>query len=216
MIRLPLFPLPLVLFPGAPIPLHIFEPRYRQMVARCVEGDGRFGLLYHDPDRHGPFQMESGRVGTVAEILKFQPLPDGRSLILCKGRERFRVEDGIESGMPYYEALAGPYEDEPNVVEQGPEIEARRQVSIDLFHRVLREVVRYQESFPEIDLDDEAGFQIAQAIRIDAAWQQSLLESRTERERLDLLDDLLRAVLEANEEDAQERGEGGFGGFEVD
>jgi Lon protease-like protein len=152
----------------------------------------------------------------VAEILKFQPLPDGRSLILCKGRERFRVEDGIESGMPYYEALAGPYEDEPNVVEQGPDIEARRQVSVDLFHRVLREVVRYQESFPEIDLDDEAGFQIAQAIRIDAAWQQTLLESRTERERLDLLDDLLRAVLEANEEDAQER-EGGFGGsFEIE
>lgn len=210
--RLPLFPLPLVLFPGAPIPLHIFEPRYRQMVARCVEGDGRFGLLYHDPDRHGPFQMEPGRVGTVAEILKFQPLPDGRSLILCRGRERFQVEDGIESGTPYYEALAGPYEDEPE--EEPDEVEtvwmvARRQTSVGLFHRVLREVVRYQEEFPEVDLDAETAFQIAQAIRIDAGWQQTLLESRTERERLDLLDDLLRAVLEANQEDE----EGGPPGF---
>ncbi|HEX8691181.1 MAG TPA: LON peptidase substrate-binding domain-containing protein [Longimicrobium sp.] len=195
--RLPLFPLPLVLFPGAPLPLHIFEPRYRQMVARCVEGDGRFGLLYHDPDRHGPFQMEPGRVGTVAEIFKFQPLPDGRSLILCRGRERFRVEDGIESGTPYYEALVGPYEDEP---EDGEGMVARRRVSLGLFHRVLREVVEYRESFPEIDLDDEAGFQIAQAIRIDPSWQQGLLEARTERARLDLLDDLLRAVLEASQE----------------
>lgn len=215
MTRLPLFPLPLVLFPGAPIPLHIFEPRYRQMVARCVEGDGRFGLLYHDPDRHGPFQLETGRVGTVAEILKFQPLPDGRSLILCRGLERFRVEDGIESGTPYYEALAGPYEDEPE--EERDELEAaemveRRRTSMELFHRVLREVVRYQEEFPEIDLDAETGFQIAQAIRIDASWQQGLLETRTERDRLALLDDLLRAVLEAN----QEHEEGGPPGFTLE
>lgn len=191
--RLPLFPLPVVLFPGAPMPLHVFEPRYRQMVARCVEGDERFGLVYHDPDRHGPFSTDGGGIGCVAHILKFQPLPDGRSLILCRGMERFRIEDGIESGAPYWEALAEPYEDEK---EDKRGLVGRRQRSIDLFNRVLEEVVRYKQPFPEIDATTETAFQIAQAIRIDPAWQQELLETRRERERLRQLDDLLRVVLE--------------------
>ena len=195
--RLPLFPLPLVLFPGAPLPLHVFEPRYRQMVAHCVEADSRFGLIYHDPDRHGPFAMDAGGVGTVAEILKFQPLPDGRSLILCRGHERFQVEDGIESGNMYFEALVSPYED---IEEDMRGMVVRRRRSIALFHQVLEDVVRYPRPFPEVDSHAETGFQIAQAIRIDAAWQQALLEIRRERERLSLLDDLLRAVIEAGRE----------------
>ena len=201
--RLPLFPLPLVLFPGAPIPLHVFEPRYRQMVAHCVEGDGRFGLLYHDPDRHGPFEMEPDRVGCVARILKLQPLPGGRSLILCRGEERFRIDDGIESGTAYHEVLAGPYEDVKT--EETREILPRRRRSISLFYRVLEEVVHYRDVFPEIDPDVETAFQIAQAIRTDPAWQQELLESRRERDRLVLLDDLLRRVIRAAKEKEKEQ-----------
>ena len=109
--RLPLFPLPVVLFPTAAMPLHVFEPRYRRMVARCLEYDRRFGLVYHDADEQGPFLTEPGRVGCVAEIESFQPLPDGRSLLLARGVERFRIDDGIESEEPYYEALVSPYAD---------------------------------------------------------------------------------------------------------
>jgi Lon protease-like protein len=191
--RLPLFPLNAVLFPGAPMPLHIFEPRYRQMVAHCVEADSRFGLIYHDPDRHGPYTLEPGGVGCVALILKFQPLPDGRSLILCRGEERFRVEDGIESPSAYYEAVAEPYDD---AEDDQLGMVVRRRRSIALFHRVLEEVIRYPRPFPEIDARAEAGFQLAQTIRIDPVWQQTVLETRRERDRLDLLDDLMRAVLE--------------------
>jgi Lon protease-like protein len=193
-IRLPLFPLPVVLFPGAPMPLHIFEPRYRQMVARCVEGDNRFGLIYHDPDRHGPFTTEPGQVGTVAEILKFEPLPDGRSLIYCRGAERFVIEDGIESDVLYYEAVVAPYEDEPDHVDIGE----RRRASVALFFRVLREAVGHDEELPVVDPGREVAFRIAQAVKIDPAWQQRLLETTTEAGRLDLLDDLLRAVLDAH------------------
>jgi ATP-dependent Lon protease len=205
--RLPLFPLPLVLFPRAPLPLHIFEPRYRQMVAHCVEGDGRFGLIYHDPDRHGPYRMDAGGVGTVAEILKFQPLRDGRSLILCRGHERFRVEDGVESGAMYFEGLVAPYDDEEEEDLRG--MVPRRRRTISLFHQVLDEVVRYREPYPEIDTREETGFQIAQAIRVDAPWQQALLETRRERDRLSLLDDLLRAVLAAGREMADEEADDG-------
>lgn len=185
------------------MPLHVFEPRYRQMVAWCLEHDRRFGLIYHDPDRHGPFGMEQGAVGCIAEILKMQPLPDGRSLILCRGESRFRVEDGIESPTAFYEALVEPFGDDEDPGEYG--MEERRRRSIELFYRVLGEVVRYEGPYPAIDADAESGFQIAQAIRIDPQWQQELLEIRSERDRLDCLDELMRAVLAAE-------GEGG-GGF---
>jgi Lon protease-like protein len=194
-IRLPLFPLPMVLFPGAPTQLHIFEPRYRQMVAWCVEGDNRFGLIYHDPDRHGPFTIDPGQVGTVAEILKFQPLPDGRSLIYCRGVERFVIEDGVESDTAYYQAVVAPYEDEPGDAD---DIGARRKDSVALFFRVLREAVGHEEELPVVDPGREVAFRVAQAIKIDPAWQQRLLETNAESRRLDLLDDLLRAVLDAH------------------
>jgi Lon protease-like protein len=196
--RLPLFPLPMVLFPGAPLPLHIFEPRYRQMVARCVEGDGRFGLIYHDPDREGPFQVEEGQVGCVAEILDYQPLPDGRSLIFTRGRERFQVQDGIESETPFQECVASPYSDWE---EPALGLLPRRQHSVELFNRVLAEVVNHSRPFPEIDVQEETAFQLAQAIRTDPAWQQTLLELRSERDRLDQVDLLLDAVLQRDPDD---------------
>jgi Lon protease-like protein len=194
--RLPLFPLPVVLFPGAPMPLHVFEARYRRMVASCVEGDGRFGLVYHDPDRHGPFSSEPGCIGTVAEISKFQPLPDGRSLILCRGEERFRIDDGIESGAPYHEAVVEPYEDDPEDEPRG--IAERRRRSVALFHRVLAEAVGQEPPLPEVRIDQDPSFLLARAIKIDPAWQQTLLEARTERDRLEQIDTLLSSVIDAH------------------
>jgi Lon protease-like protein len=192
--RLPLFPLPVVLFPGAHLPLHVFEPRYRRMVADVLEGSRCFGLVYHDPDLHGPFSTDDGGVGCVARVLHRQALPDGRSLILCRGGKRFRVEDGIESGTPYREALTAPYEDER---EDRRGLVARRRRSIDLFHRVLEEVVRSPEPFPEVDPRQETAFQLARVIRVDPAWQQALLEARRERDRLARVDALLRSALES-------------------
>jgi Lon protease-like protein len=194
--RLPLFPLPVVLFPGAPMPLHVFEARYRRMVASCVEADGRFGLVYHDPDRHGPFSSEPGCIGTVAEISKFQPLPDGRSLILCRGEERFRIDDGIESGAPYHEAVVEPYEDDPEDEPRG--IAERRRRSVALFHRVLAEAVGQEPPLPEVRIDQDPSFLLARAIKIDPAWQQTLLEARTERDRLEQIDTLLSSVIDAH------------------
>jgi Lon protease-like protein len=194
--RLPLFPLPVVLFPGGPMPLHVFEPRYRQMVAHCVEGDRTFGLLYHDPDLEGPFMVEPGRVGCTAQILNYQPLPDGRSLVLVRGGERFEVEDGIESPNLYWECVAAPYTDSGVPVPR-----SRRRRTIRLFYEVLEHVVGHPKPFPEIDDDTETAFQLAQAIRVDPVWQQRLLESRSEAERLEQVEGLLRAVLEAGPDD---------------
>jgi Lon protease-like protein len=193
--RLPLFPLATVLLPGAPMPLHIFEPRYRRMVAKCVEGDRQFGLVYHDPDREGPFHPDEARVGTVARIVRYEPLPDGRSMIYCRGEDRFVIREAVEAGEPFYEAVVTPYEDQAAPDDDLP---ARRQESIALFHAVLRDAVEAEPPYPHVDPERETAFRIAQAFHIDPAWLQRLLETRGERERLDQLDALLRDVLDAH------------------
>ncbi len=195
--RIALFPLPVVLFPGTSMPLHIFEPRYRQMVARALEYDRRFGLIYHDPERLGAFGTEPGRVGTVAEISEFQILPDGRSLILVSGVERFRIEDGIESDTSYFEALVEGFHDDTPSDEEA--LIRRRQSSLALFSSVVERLSEEEagevDTLREADPSQEVSFHIAGRIRIDPGWQQALLELPMETLRLDRLDRLLSELL---------------------
>ncbi len=190
--RLPLFPLPVVLFPTAAMPLHVFEPRYRRMVARCLEFDRRFGLVYHDSDVRGPFLFEEGRVGCVAEIESFQPLPDGRSLMLARGRERFRILDGIESEEPYYEALVSPYADDEDAP---PATEGRRRDTLELFRTVVDQLPEEPERLPELDPARELSFPLVRTVEVEPPWQQTFLEIRNEVARLDQLDRVFRAAL---------------------
>ncbi len=190
--RLPLFPLDVVLFPGALMPLHIFEPRYRRLVARCLETDRRFGLIYHDPDRFGPFLMEEGRVGAVAGIERYHGLEDGRSFILVKGVGRFAIHDGLESGELYYEAVVREYEDESGV---RPGLKARRQTSIDLFRAALSALRSSSENSLQPDPEDEVSFQLAAVVQSDPVWQQDLLKMRDEEARLDRLDEVFEHVI---------------------
>lgn len=195
--RLPLFVLPSVLFPGARKPLHVFEARYRQLVARCLEGDGRFGVLYHDARASGPFQLVEGRVGCVAEIVEHEALGDGRSLIQVVGRDRFRIEDGIESGTPYPEGLAAEYADEP---APRAELVQQRGRTIDLFHDVLERAAEPGSRRPRLDPGDEVSFRIAERLPMEPLWRQALLESVWEVERLERVDAVLRSVLDRYEE----------------
>ena len=97
--RIPLFPLEVVLFPGMPLPLHIFEQRYRVMVARCVNENLEIGII---------LAAETGivKVGCTAEIVeKLKEYPDGRTDILCEGRALFRVIE-ILNEREYQEAIA--------------------------------------------------------------------------------------------------------------
>ena len=190
--RLPLFPLDVVLFPGELMPLHIFEPRYRRMVARCLETGRRFGLIYHDSDRFGPFLMEDGRVGAVAEIERYHGLEDGRSFILVKGVGRFAIHDGLESGELYYEAVVKEYEDEPG---PQPGLKARRQTSIDLFWAAVSALQGSSESSLELDPEAEVSFRLAAAVESDPVWKQDLLKMRDEETRLDRLDEVFEQVI---------------------
>jgi len=96
---IPIFALSLVQFPGALTPLHIFEPRYRQMLAEVMAGDKTFGILYRGDATSTEEELAppSGStstlrpIGCLVEVVLHEPMDDGRSNILCQGRERFEV-----------------------------------------------------------------------------------------------------------------------------
>lgn len=89
--ELPLFPLNVVLFPGMALPLHIFEPRYRLMITRCLESDKTFGVTLIAEGEEGQMNTSPSLVGTAAEIIEATPFPDGRMNLQTIGRRRFRV-----------------------------------------------------------------------------------------------------------------------------
>lgn len=115
---LPLFPLGTVLMPGAALPLHIFEPRYRQLTVDLINGalpDKEFGVVAvregHSPDRSGAAGMHA--VGCTATLLDARRLPDGRYDIVTRGARRFRLLELTPSGAPY---LCGTVEYLPDAV----------------------------------------------------------------------------------------------------
>lgn len=108
---IPIFALSLVQFPGALTPLHIFEPRYRQMLAEAMAGDKTFGILYRgdaastaEESAPSSATLTTLRpVGCLVEVVLHEPMDDGRSNILCQGRERFEVLRELP-GAPYPQA----------------------------------------------------------------------------------------------------------------
>ncbi|MBC8078360.1 MAG: LON peptidase substrate-binding domain-containing protein [Chloroflexales bacterium] len=99
--KLPLFPLNTVLFPGAPLVLHIFEERYKLMVSRCIEQKTPFGVvLIHDGEETGPAIASSFAVGTTAAIARHEPLDNDEKQLVMLGQRRFRVQYALQR-VPY-------------------------------------------------------------------------------------------------------------------
>jgi Lon protease-like protein len=86
----PLFPLSVVLFPGMALPLHIFEPRYRDMLTACLEDHAPFGVVLARPESLYALEVPHA-VGTLARIMDYERLPDGRFNVLARGAHRFRI-----------------------------------------------------------------------------------------------------------------------------
>jgi Lon protease-like protein len=110
--QLPLFPLRIVLFPGALLPLHIFEPRYRQLLDDVAASDHRFGLL--PPGKTGELPAP-GAIGCVALVRAIQPLADGRFNIVVSGERRFAFLEPAPAATPYHQGLVEWIEDRPDV-----------------------------------------------------------------------------------------------------
>lgn len=195
--RLPLFPLPLVLFPGTPLPLHVFEPRYREMLADCLDSDQRFGLV-NLPQDTAEIELPPGRVGCIAEILQSEPLADGRSNIVVRGLDRFALVEIVPPEKPYHIAHVEPYADEP---EYGNDLDALASRMKDMFEvvgRAARTLADDSDPLPELPDDPPMlSFAIAAVLDLDVDARQRILESRSPVGRLRDLERLLAPALPA-------------------
>jgi Lon protease-like protein len=203
--ELPLFPLPLVLFPGVPLPLHIFEPRYRRMLSDIRVTDNLFGLSYFDSTTADKEMPPAGHIGCVAEVTEAQALPDGRSNIFTIGLVRYRVEQYVERGDPYLVGKVSFFEDEEE--DQEALSERSREVA-ETFTRIARAVRLLNDeraTLPDIsDTEPQRlSFLVAAAMEIDAEVKQGLLELRFTSERLRRLRDMLARAVTSYEERAR-------------
>jgi len=201
--ELPLFPLPMVLFPGVPLPLHIFEPRYRQMLEDINGTNNIFGLSYFDDtDNEIP---PAGHIGCAAEVTEIQTLPDGRSNILTVGVIRYRVEKYVEREREYLTAQVSFFEDEPDDSES---LRASAQEVAATFTRIARSVRKINDERANLpDISDtepqRLSFLVAAAVELDMDMKQTLLELRSTQERLDRLREILALVVDNYEERAR-------------
>ena len=179
--ELPLFPLPdVVLFPGRPLPLHIFEFRYRMMMNTILETDRRFGVLMFDP-----VKGEVASVGCCAEISQFQTLPDGRMKMLTLGQQRFRLLNWVRE-KPYRVGLVEWIEDETPNTDLRPlanDVEALLKDVVKLSAKLTDQKIELPDDVP--DLPRELSFWIASNLYGVASEQQSLLEMQDTKARLD-------------------------------
>jgi ATP-dependent Lon protease len=169
---IPLFPLPeVVLFPGGALPMHIFEPRYREMVKDVLAGDSVFGILNVDPLRREPAQ-----VGCGAEIVEVTSLPDGRMNILAVGTKRFRISEFL-TGRSYLQGKVDWLEDREPERDLLPLASEMGQVLRDVV-RLSAKLADRQIEFPD-DLPDapvDLSFWVAGSFPGLPDEQQALLE----------------------------------------
>jgi Lon protease-like protein len=203
--ELPLFPLSIVLFPWVPLPLHIFEPRYRQMLDDIQASHNLFGLSYFEPSASGNEIPPAGSSGCVAKVTDAQALPDGRSNILTIGVIRYRIEKYVERGDPYLVARVSYFEDDD---EQSDALEERSREVSEIFTRIARAVRTINDEradLPNIaDTEPQRlSFLVAAAMEVNTDVKQELLELRSTSERLRRLRDILARAVSGYEERAR-------------
>ena len=207
--ELPLFPLNTVLFPGGWLPLHIFEPRYRQMVARCLESPEReFVVLLikagdevverPQPDAPRGTPAVPFDTGTIAQIVEARPLPDGRSFVVCHGRQRVRLGEIVQE-RPYLVGRVSLYPD----ADAGSATPALHERAGQVRRAAERLLAALEAALPKQARDQRAQLQaLAAAFPLDATQlscfvprllggasaeeQQVLLEAPSAQRRLEL------------------------------
>jgi Lon protease-like protein len=169
--RIPLFPLEVVLFPGTPLPLHIFEPRYKLMVRRCLENHEVFGVILTRSEGIAP-------VGCAAEIVQIvKKYEDGRMDILTVGQSAYRVSEVFDE-QPYLEGGVEYLEDEPSAGNA----ETQRQL-LSLYEQCHTLIYGRAPTSSEAQTAVSFAYQIASELPLDLDFNQELLETRAEAER---------------------------------
>jgi len=192
---IPLFPLPnVVLFPNVFLPLHIFEPRYRQMVADALQGDRIIGMVLLRPGYEANYQGRPAiyDVGCAGVITHSQPLPDGRYDIVLRGIEKFRITSEDQS-RPYRIGLIDAIAEVIPPDEAQPLRHQRQRLEAVLAAAIER--VRAEPRFPPSVPDEDLVNALAQYLELDIVERQALLECQGVLARCRALIDLLEMKL---------------------
>jgi Lon protease-like protein len=175
--ELGLFPLPMVLLPTEQVPLHIFEERYKELIGECLDEDRAFGFLFAEGDG----VHEVGTHAAVVQVLaRFE---DGRMNVLVEGGERFRVEE-LTSGRSFETGVTAPVLDDDD-----PAGSSAIERALELFER-LREITGSDVEVPAGD-DPQLSFALAARVELEPGVKQELLQTTSERARLDRVCELL-------------------------
>lgn len=181
MALLPLFPLEVVLLPGTPLPLHIFEPRYKEMIGECLANDAPFGVVR---------AVEEGiaDVGCTAEIVTVtKEYPDGRLDLIAEGRKRFEVlEVNQERSFLRAEVLMVP--DEPGLAEREEKVRAIQ------LHLEILSLAGAVQDLSAAD-QNQLSFYLAGSLPLDLDFKQKLLGMRSEVQRIQEVAAYLEGIL---------------------
>jgi len=178
---LALFPLDLVLFPGTPLPLHIFEPRYKEMIGECLEQKKQFGVIRAQ-------DTNLADVGCTAEILAVtKQYDDGRMDIVAQGRDRFElIEVNQERAFLRGEILLVEDDAErPSAAERSHAIE---------LHRQILALANAQQDLPE-GQDAPLSYHLAGSLPLDLDFKQKLLSLRSEARRIQTVIEYFEGIL---------------------
>jgi len=200
---IPIFPLGLVLLPGTPVPLHLFEPRYRAMLRDVSAGTKRFGIIAPPPLTPEP-DLPAGRIGCIALITAHETLPDGRSNIIVEGQERFRFETYLEIGTTYRVAHIDEWTDrdeEPVALELAASQLRRLANRALVASMTLHDIEGEPPEFGDDPLT--VSYQVAQLLMLDNDIQYELLADRSPLSRLRRVEGILSERLPDIEEAAE-------------
>ena len=193
-----LFPLNLVLVPGEQAPLHVFEPRYRELIGECLDFGNDFGLVLEDDEG----LRDVGTRCNVVEVI--DRFPDGRLNIVVEATERFQLLE-LTEGHTYRTAEIETLPDESDTPSED-EVE-------DVLAAYARVVAAAEAELDDLDLDaDSVAYQIAARIDFGTVVKQGLLELRSERERVVRLAPMLNQAAEAVEREREIRTRAGSNG----
>lgn len=187
--RVPLFPLQAVLFPGTSIPLHIFEPRYREMIEECVKTNCPFGVVLIRNGSEvddGSGQPEISRVGCLARVVRTEELDDGRYFVEATGSKRFSLKK-TSNTRSFLTGSVTPLDEQSSDPEKLDALCARVREQFRLY--IVRLLERLNRTVSTIHLPDDPtalSFAVAGAMDVPLLDKQRLLEAPSTEVRLDM------------------------------
>ncbi len=186
----------MVLLPGASVPLHLFEPRYRAMLRDLTATTRRFGLIMPPTDT-AEADLPVGRIGCVAVITAVDAMPDGRANIVIEGAERFRFEGYVDAGTPY---RVGRVVEHRDLAEEPLDLVATAQRVRTLAQRAMQASMTIHDATGDMPplADDPAAlsFQVAHMLRVGTEMLYDILAGRSALARLELVERAIRSGLQ--------------------